>query len=97
MNPLKVWVIASREQERRAPERYLRYYPELIMDDTHVLMSKEVLGRIERNCGRYDGTLPTGEYLGKMFVRGNHLCWFGISKERPMTHADYKSREIVLI
>ena len=97
MNALKRWVKDSREQQRRAPERYLASYPELIMDETTVMMTQETFERIERNCGRYEGTWPTGEYLGKMFLRGTYLWWFGISKEKPMTHISWKSRRIVVV
>lgn len=97
MNDLKKWVQASREQEHRSPERYLNYYPELVCDDTHVLMTKETLDKINRNCGRYDGTLPTGHYLGKMFLRGDSLVWIGIHKQMAMTHSVFNSREIKLV
>lgn len=97
MNALKKWVQESREQQRRAPERYLASYPELVMDEESVMMTQETLERIERGCGRYDGCVPTGQYLGKMFLRGESLCWFGISKEKPMTHVAWKSRKIVVV
>lgn len=97
MNALKAWVIESRKQQRRAPERYLASYPELVMDEKSVMMTQETLDRIKRDCGRYDGTWPTGEYLGKMFLRGRHLFWIGISKENPMTHIAWNSREIVVV
>lgn len=97
MNALKRWVKESREQQRRAPERYLASYPELVMDETTVMMTRETLERLERNCGRYEGTWPTGEYLGKMWLRGNHLWWFGICKAKPMTHISWNSRKIVVV
>lgn len=97
MNALKQWVLSSRIEERRRPERYLKYYPELKCDENYVYMTQETLDKIERNCGRYDGTLPTGEYLGKMFLRGGSLFWIGISKERPMSHIAWNSRKIVVI
>lgn len=97
MNALREWIRTSREEQRRSPERYLASYPELVMDDKEVMMTQETLDRIERDCGRYDGTLPTGEYLGKMFLRGECLCWIGISKENPQTHISWKSRKIVVV
>lgn len=97
MNGLKEWVVSSREQQRRAPERYLAHYPELVMDDRNVLMSKDLLEQIEAKCGRYDGTIPTGGYLGKMFLRGPYLMWFGIDRENPMTHSVLKSRYVILV
>jgi hypothetical protein len=97
MNPLKAWVKESREQQRRAPGRYLASYPELVMDEKMVMMTQETLDRIERNCGRYDGTFPTGEYCGKMFLRGDYLWWFGISKEKPMTRIAWNSRKIIVV
>lgn len=97
MNALKAWVTKSREEQRRAPERYIASYPNLFMDETHVLMTREEFERLERNLGRYEGTWPTGEYLGKMFLRGNHLYWFTISKTKPMTHTALQSREIQIV
>lgn len=97
MNPLKNWIKQSREQQRRAPERYLESYPELVMDDKTVLMTQATLDKIERNCGRYDGTFPTGEYCGKMFLRGPYLFWIGISKDKPMTHVSWNNRKIVVV
>lgn len=97
MNALQRWVKESREQQRRAPERYLASYPELVMDETTVMMTSDTLERIARNCGRYDGCWPTGEYLGKMFLRGPYLFWIGICKEKPMTHISWNSRRIVVV
>lgn len=97
VNALKEWVQRSREEQRRAPERYIGSYPELYMDDTHVLMSLDLLEKIERSCGRYDVTIPTGVYLGKMFLSGDHLCWFSIAKEQPMTNCAIKSRTIQIV
>lgn len=88
----------SREQQRRHPERYLAHWaPKLFMDETHVLMTQEQLDIIKNECGRYDGTLPTGEYLGKMFLRGECLCWFSISKAKPMTHVAIQCRTIEIV
>jgi hypothetical protein len=97
MNGLKEWVVRSREQQRRAPERYLASYPNLRMDDTHVLMTEELLEKITRACGRYDATIPTGAYLGKMFVRGGCLCWFSIDTHNPMTHYVIQCRTIQMV
>lgn len=97
MNTLKEWVRASREMQQRTPERYLASYPELICDDETVMMTQETLDRIERHCGRYEGTFPTGTFLGKMFLRGPYLFWIGIDKERPMTNFKWNSRRIVVI
>lgn len=97
MNEFKKWVRESREQQRRTPERYLAFYPELVMDEKSVMMTQNVLDRIERGCGRYEGTLPTGNYLGKMFLRHGELWWIGISKEKPMTHCVWNSRKIVVV
>lgn len=97
MNALKKWVKESREQQRRTPERYLAGHPDLWMDDTHVLMTQEKLDQLVRECGRYDGSLPTGAYLGKMFIQGNHLCWFSIDKTQPMTHYAIRARTIEVV
>jgi hypothetical protein len=97
MNELKKWVRRSREEQERSPERYLASYPDLWMDDTHVLLAPDVLETIKRECGRYDGTLPTGVYLGKMFLRNDCLCWFSIAKEKPMTDYAIQRRIIQVV
>lgn len=97
MTGLRDWVERSREQERRTPERYLSSYPQLVVDDETVLMSQGDLDRIERACGHYEGTLPTGVYLGKMWLRFDHLCWWGIDKRDPHKNAVAKSRRIEIV
>ena len=83
MNELKKWIVASREQEKRHPKMYINYYLDrLITDDKAVLMTRETYDEILRNCHRYDGTLPTGVYCGKMFVRGDCLCCTEFTKRR---------------
>lgn len=95
-NPLWKWVRRSREEQRRHPERFLVSYPQLKCDADHVWMDEETYEAILRNCGRYDGTLPTGEYVGKMFIRGVHLMWYGIDKRKPMTNRLLHSRQILI-
>lgn len=96
-NPLKEWVKESRRQQAYSPELYLsHYYGDLIMDETSVIMSRETFERIKRNCGEYDGTLPSGQYCGKAFIRHGELWWIGISKTKPMTHVQWKSRKILI-
>lgn len=97
MNALSDWVRRSREEQRRAPERYLANYPELVMDSKRVIMSKETFDKIRHHCGRYDGTYPTGAYLGKMFLRGECLCWFTFSKSKPMTNTGVEFRTIEIV
>lgn len=97
VNGLKNWVIRSREEQRKAPERYLASYPDLVMDETRVLLTKEQLEKIDRYCGRYESTFPTGVFLGRMFIRGDLLCWFGIDKNNPMTNSAIKFRLIEVI
>jgi hypothetical protein len=94
----KEWVRDSREQQRRAPERYLAFYPELVMDDKSVLLTQETLDKIERNCGRYDGCLPTGQILGKMFLRGELSSYGSESrKEDPQNGVSINFRRIVVV
>lgn len=98
-NPLKDWIKASREEQRRAPKRYLAgYTPDELQlvghDEVH--MTQETYYQIERECGRYDGTLPTGEYCGKMFLRGRWLCWYGIDRVRPMELIRLNYRKVVI-
>lgn len=96
-NPLQRWIRKSREQERRHPASYLTAYADdLKFDDSHVWMSQETYDAIERNCGRYNGTIPTGQFCGKMFLRGTRLAWFGIDRENPMDHVKINFREILI-
>lgn len=97
MNPLKSWIKTSREMAMHSPELYLAHYVnEVYCDDEHVWMTHETLDRIKRHCGEYDGTLPTGQYCGKMFIRHGELWWIGISKKNPMTNLAWKSRKIIV-
>jgi hypothetical protein len=94
----KKWISDSREQQRRHPERYVAFWAsELTCDDTHVLMTRDQHETIRRECGAYEGTLPTGQYLGKMFLRGGCLCWFAISKDNPLTHVAIQARTIQIV
>lgn len=97
MNGFKNWVVRSREQQKKSPERYLGSYPELVMDEMYVLMTPGLRKEIKSACGQYDGTIPSGVYLGKMFLRGDCLCWFGICKERPMTDSTIQFRVIQMV
>jgi len=90
-------VIKSREEQRRAPERYLASYPDLTMDEDSVLLTEDQFEKIKRHCGRYDGCFPTGVYLGKMFLRGECLCWFAIAKVKPLTDYSIEVRRIELV
>lgn len=96
MNALKAWIQSSREQQRRTPERYLGTY-DFVMDEDTVLMTEKEFQTIERECGHYDGTWPTGEYLGKMFIRHGKLCWFSIDKKDPQNNIAIESRKIVIV
>jgi hypothetical protein len=96
-NGFKKWVTKSREEQRHAPERYLGSYPNLVMDENTVWMTSELLNRFESVCGRYDITFPTGKFLGKMFLQGEYLCWYGIDKENPHTHCLTHMRKIVVV
>lgn len=97
MNGLKNWVKRSREQAQRHPERYISSWLHLPRDTERVFMTSRQLEEIKRDCGRYDGTLPTGVYLGKMFLRGECLCWYSISKIDPMNNCDIQSRIIQIV
>lgn len=98
LNPLKAWIVESREMQQRDPKRYLAYYPELdFVGRDAVKMTRETFEAIEQNCDRYDGVLPTGQYCGKMFLRGRFLCWYGISRSNPMQLIQINFREIILI
>lgn len=76
MNALKKWVEKSREEAERCPQRYTKSYADLKISDGCVYLTDEELTQIVRYCGIYNGTLPTGIYLGKMFVRDGFICWY---------------------
>lgn len=96
MNELKKWVLRSREEQRRHPARYLANHPELWTTASHVVLTKAQVETLERECGRYDATIPTGQFLGKLFLRGNCVCWFGIAPEAPMTCFRLRYKTIAL-
>ena len=94
----KNWIRASREQERRRPERYLSHYSDTVTcDDEYAWMTQETLDKIKRHCGQYNLTFPTGDYCGKMFLQDHYLVWYGISKENPRSYVKLNYREIRLI
>lgn len=92
------WVRASRDEAHHNPQGYLISYEGLlVMDESSVKMTRETFDRILRYCGRYDGTFPTGQYLGKMFIRGESLWWIGINPEKPFTHIAWRHRKVVIV
>src|SRR3954447_9006601 len=62
----QIWIRKSREAAKRNPERYLVNY-DFEMDEKNVWMTKEEYDLVLRNCGAYNGTIPTGRYCGKLF------------------------------
>lgn len=94
----QMWVRTSRAQAREVPSRYLIGYEpdELKIEGDKAYMSQETYDRILRYCGEYNGTLPTGRYVGKMFIRKERLWWIGIDKESALTHIAWNNREIVI-
>lgn len=100
-NPLKRWIKLSREEERLAPERYLSYYLDRVTcDDDHAWMTQNTYEEMIRNCGQYDGTMPTGQFCGKIFMRRmlgvQHLVWFGIARKDPMNNVQFNTRQILI-
>lgn len=96
MNPLKAWMVESRAEQKRVPKRYLANYPEIEFVGNRVRMTRALRDTIEQNCGRYEHSFPTGQYCGKMFLRGKYLCWYGIDKHNPMKMVALNFREIIL-
>lgn len=97
MTYLQSWIRKSREEQALAPDRYLISYPQLRCDKEHVYLTVDTLVAIEANCGRYDHTFPTGEYLGKMFLRGQSLMWYGLHPTKARTHKVVNARKIALM
>lgn len=91
----QLWVRKSREAARKNPERYLGSY-DFEMDETTVWMTQETYDALVRNCGIYNGTIPTGQYLGKIFIRRGQLMWFGIAKENALNKIAFNSRMILI-
>ncbi len=97
-NPLKDWIAHSREEERRAPERYISYYADKVTcDDKYAHMMRNTFDEIKIHCGEYNGTMPTGQYCGKLFVREGFIVWYGIDKQNPMSHIAINFREVRII
>lgn len=95
-NSLQKWIRKSRAEARLVPKRYLSGYPDLVFDEHHVWMTEETHATIVRNCGTYDGGLPTTKLCGKMFLSRGQLMWFGIDKEDPMNSIAINSRIILI-
>lgn len=97
MNKLQKWIHASRQEEAAEPKRYLRHYVnDVLCDDQRVYMTQATLSEMLHHCGNYDWGVPTGTYCGKIFLQGNYLKWFGISKDDPMHKYTIRVREIVI-
>jgi hypothetical protein len=97
VNELQKWIRASRREEAAAPKRYLRHYvDDVLCDDHRVYMTQPTLSKMLHHCGNYDWGVPTGVYCGKIFLQGNYLKWFGISKDDPMHKYTIHTREIVI-
>lgn len=94
-SPLKKWIRRSREAENRDPNRFLSAY-DLKFDSQHVWMTQSTYDAIVRNCGVYNGIMPTAEYCGKIFLRNGKLMWFGINKEDPTNPIKINSRAILI-
>lgn len=91
----QLWVRKSREAARHNPERYLGSY-DFEMDEHNVWMTQETYDALVHNVGIYNGTIPTGQYLGKMFIRGTRLMWFGLDKEDAIGKIKLNSRMILI-
>lgn len=97
-NPLKDWIVRSREEERLAPERYLPHYADRVTcDEKYAHMMRNTYDEMKRNCGEYNGTMPTGMFCGKIFLRQGFVVWFGIDKTNPMSNIKINFREIRII
>ena len=62
----------------------------ILVDDTHALMSEED----EAKLLVYNGTFPTGVYIGKMFKRGDYLVWFSAYSDKEVAN---NYREIIVV
>jgi len=91
----QTWIRKSREAAKQNPERYLVNY-DFEMDDKNVWMTKEEYDLLLRNVGAYNGTIPTGQYCGKLFVRHRKLMWFGIAKEDALNKIALNERMILI-
>jgi len=91
----QIWIRKSREAARQNPERYLVNY-DFEMDEKNVWMTKEEYDLLLRNVGAYNGTIPTGQYCGKLFVRHRQLWWFGIAKGDALNKIQLNSRMILI-
>lgn len=52
----------------RQPDR-----SQILIDDKHALMTQRTFDQLSN----YETTIPSGVYDGKMWRRGNCLCWYG--------------------
>lgn len=92
----QLWVRKSREAAKQNPERYLGNY-DFEMDEDNVWMTQETYDVLVRHCGIHRATeIPSGQYLGKLFVRNQRLMWFGIARGNTDNTAAFNSRLILI-
>lgn len=65
---------------------------EILVDDTHAVMSRRAYARL----ANYETSLPSGVYGGKMWRRGNLLCWFVDLPLQPSA-CGVRQREILVL
>lgn len=91
----QIWIRKSREAAKKNPECYLVNY-DFEMDEKNVWMTKEEYDLLLRNVGSYNGTIPTGQYCGKLFVRHKKLMWYGIAKSNLVKKVQLNARIILI-
>lgn len=66
---------------------------EIVVDGTHAMMTERTCARLNR----YDHSLPSGVYAGKMWRRMNWLCWYAPQPGGVGNHLVVESREILVV
>lgn len=92
----EAWRKRSAEAASSYPDSYLVHYPEMLIDDKVVVVTPADYARIQR-LPRYDASVPTGVYEGKMWLCHGILRTYERDPTSPDTYVLTRSREVLVV
>lgn len=95
MSSLQAWLDKSEETRKHYPGMYLQDFPNMLVDDQTVVVTREDYDRLQL-LPHYDGTQPTGVFNGKMWLRHDRLAFYEPDPNDD-TMAVSRSREILVV
>lgn len=90
------WQTRSEEMAQLYPDSYVQHFPNMLLDDEVALVTPEDHARILR-LPTYDASVPTGVYLGKMWLNHGDLFTYEPDPKDPDTQAMARRREILVV